>query len=694
VPPDKAVVTLYQAAAETLERQGRDEQAVELLQEGIKKVPPDKAVVALYQAAAGALRRRGKVDEVLALLREGLVSIPERRFGRYRLAESYLYVCLAARRGDRIDDLIASQGRAAIGPAQKALAESLKRQLAGDWVAAAEAAHAGRKKAPTYLQLAIQEAFAWLCAREAEKARHALKEFPREIRSEVASPAAWLKTWIAIERSDTESARRHHATYLDRTVEDTAPPDRTALLALWNSRVPLFTPHPAYYHPTLPPNLTGLPEPVTRPPSLEPLPSEVLQASRPKATPSRPAPFDKAALLAVATEWASRHGGLSTLNRELCCALARVGHPVACLVPEAGPDELREAEAAGVRIIEAPAPPGTEALAGLLRPPRLPEGFEPDIILGHGRITGGAAKTLAEDHLRSAVRIHMIHMAPGAIEPYKQPQGAAARAEERERLELDLAADAAMVVAVGPRLFREAGNLLAARPQAPPLHRLDPGLPPTEERAVPPGLQILVLGRSEDDQLKGLDIAALALAKLPHPDPRPFEADPVLVVRGAPPGKGDELHVHLAKLADVPRDRIRVREYTAEATHIQEDLRRACLLLIPSRTEGFGLVGLEALALGTPTLISARSGLGELLVEKLGETHARNFVVEVKDDTEADATEWARAIEQVLRDPKAAFARTAELQQRLEKELSWTTAAQSLMSALTTTYPQTKSGQL
>ena len=49
----------------------------------------------------------------------------------------------------------------------------------------------------------------------------------------------------------------------------------------------------------------------------------------------------------------------------------------------------------------------------------------------------------------------------------------------------------------------------------------------------------------------------------------------------------------------------------------REDLKRLfCeveLVLMPSRTEGFGLTGLESLSAGLPVLVSKNSGFGEAL---------------------------------------------------------------------------------
>ena len=60
---------------------------------------------------------------------------------------------------------------------------------------------------------------------------------------------------------------------------------------------------------------------------------------------------------------------------------------------------------------------------------------------------------------------------------------------------------------------------------------------------------------------------------------------------------------------------------------------------MPSRTEGFGLPGLEALSAGLPVLVSGNSGLGEALKEvPLGS----QCVVDSED-----SKDWAREIRDV-----------------------------------------------
>lgn len=122
-------------------------------------------------------------------------------------------------------------------------------------------------------------------------------------------------------------------------------------------------------------------------------------------------------ILVLATEWIAKHGGLSTFNRELCKALSVLRHEVVCVIPRLKEGEAQAATSENVRLVGA-RPAGDDSTGGLLR--RLPiDGFTPDVIIGHGRITGQAARVQQQDSYPKAKRIHFVHMAPGEIEWYK-----------------------------------------------------------------------------------------------------------------------------------------------------------------------------------------------------------------------------------------------------------------------------------
>ncbi|MFE7136207.1 glycosyltransferase [Streptomyces sp. NPDC057644] len=392
-----------------------------------------------------------------------------------------------------------------------------------------------------------------------------------------------------------------------------------------------------------------------------------------------------AVVLSVATEWSSAHGGLSTFNRDLCRSLASSGAQVFCVVLDANPADVADARQAGVTLVPAPERPGASEDVRLTSRPSLPPGTVPDLVLGHGRITGPAALKLHEDFYPSARRLHFLHMSPDTIEWYKpgRANDAALRAEERTMIERQLGRSAHRVVAVGPRLHEEFVAEFKTSDGRPPL-RLDPGfdgsrvLDPATPRTPPEGrpLRVLFLGRVDDARLKGVDLAAAACAQA---ETWLHEAGTRrgvrLIVRGAPVTDADRARGEIQLQSASNRLEVVVRVYTAEQERIDDDLDIASLVIMPSRQEGFGLVGLEAITRGIPVLVSSRSGLADLLREALGEERAGPFVVEMSGEDTKDTQTWARAISNRLMSRPAAFREAAELRTELAERIRWDQAA-------------------
>ncbi|GAA4495009.1 hypothetical protein GCM10023191_035070 [Actinoallomurus oryzae] len=380
--------------------------------------------------------------------------------------------------------------------------------------------------------------------------------------------------------------------------------------------------------------------------------------------------------LAIVDEWSPAKGGVSAFNRALTTALVRCGHPTACLVERATPSEFADASARGVTLLTAEELPGGPSLlvpsAGALE-------FGADVVLGHDRFSGPAAWAYAHRYL--GVRLaHIIHTAPVEIERYKSTGEATRRTEEKEAVNLRVAADAYVTAAVGPRLARYAMDLLEDGRGRPRVVQLDPGIEvgTADVRCPPVKPRVLVLGRTGDVVLKGLDLAAHAVNGVGAPGGPPLE----LLVRGAPAAECDALHGELVALSGLARERIDVRPYTTDPAELRRDMARSALCLLPSRVEGFGLVAFEAIAAGTPVLVSAKSGAAELLRATLGRS-AEPMVVDITDDLGTDVARWRMAVGAVMADPAAAFAYAHEMRHRLAGRLSWDATAASLVRAVT-----------
>ncbi|MFF1479770.1 caspase family protein [Streptomyces sp. NPDC058301] len=408
---------------------------------------------------------------------------------------------------------------------------------------------------------------------------------------------------------------------------------------------------------------------------------------------------ERPCVLVVATEWSSGRGGLSTFNRHLCVAMAAAGAQVFCIVLDADASEVTDAKEKGVTLLTHPGAPGAPEYGRLTRRPTLPHGTRPDLVIGHARITGPAAAHLKEDFFPHARRLHFVHMAPDEIEWHKLGDGVdrARQAEERTEIERELGLTAHRVVAVGPALKRRFSNELWGAGVPEPL-RLDPGFDaPTStgqagagggpnvfarRRPPPDGLhKVLFVGRTEDVRLKGVDLAARACGMVHELRSRTAGEPIELFVRGAPPEKADEQQQLIRDWSGCPGLRVVVRPYSSDPRKLESDMLRAGLVVMPSRSEAFGLVGQEAILRGVPVLVSDQSGLAQLLREEL-RSDADPLIVPVTGNFADDAGEWAARIEKCLVGRDEEFERMHTVRSRLAASVTWAAAARLVLAEL------------
>ncbi|OXM47905.1 NTPase [Amycolatopsis alba DSM 44262] len=395
-------------------------------------------------------------------------------------------------------------------------------------------------------------------------------------------------------------------------------------------------------------------------------------------------------VLAVNTEWASGHGGgISTINRELCKALAGKGAEVFCSVPSASDEERNDAAAAGVHLVHPPAALGAPESA-LSRPPVVSSPITPDFVIGHGRKTGEAALWLVEDHYRDAKLLHFLHVVSDRVEVDKRRMDGdpAAQADERSRHEIEIAKKAHLAIGVGPALSNNLRDHLRGS-GGPEVLRLDPGFDVSDDIAETPVLsdtvRVLLMGRlgHQEARIKGVDIAARALGHVLS-QRGANEPEVELVLRGAEKGDSERLIREVKSWAGNDSLRVVPRPYSPDREALRQDLHRANVVIMPSRSEGFGLVGLEAIKLGVPTLISKRSGLGLLLAEEQSELSVdlSNKLIPVTEEEYKDTLRWGDAIAAVLANPKPSFGMARLLREEMAERRTWAMAADMLLKAM------------
>ena len=339
----------------------------------------------------------------------------------------------------------------------------------------------------------------------------------------------------------------------------------------------------------------------------------------------------------VCNEWGSSKGGLPTFNREFAVNLAKEASDrikVHCYVCSSSEEDRLEAKNQGVNLITAqPLPGSNDPMEGLKVPP--PELPTPDVVVGHGRKFGSAAYLIWE---RTKCKwIHFVHVFCEDLGKHKlegsSTPDAIADNEEKNKQELELCEAADAVVAVGVCLQQKYIRRI------PEIEVITPGL--CEKFAVmnhpiarqlAHAFRVFMFGRGsfEDFALKGYDIVGDAAAFLG----RQFE----LTFVGSPQDKQRTIETWFLEKTKIARNQLTIRRY-CNNEEMKKMFCEADVIVMPSRTEGFGLVALEAISAGVPVLVSSESGIAKALEEVEG---GRTVVVD-SDKPEA----WAERIKQL-----------------------------------------------
>ncbi|XP_019628318.1 PREDICTED: uncharacterized protein LOC109472892 [Branchiostoma belcheri] len=390
--------------------------------------------------------------------------------------------------------------------------------------------------------------------------------------------------------------------------------------------------------------------------------------------------------LLINDEYGSSKGGISTVNREVAKLLRKGNVRVFSTVLYPPPEEdIERAKSDGVTLLipyRDPDDSREPCIEWLTydHPTRYPVKALPeqvDIIVGHFPITSQAAKNISARYPR-AKTVLCNHIIPFDTEHFKGDAAAIGAAEKEKKLTKE-AKDVHAVFSVGHRIQNHFSNQY--RVHDPPIsHHLylpqpSESFAETDVRYGPGEKVVLTVGRvTKVERLKGLDVAAKAMGKAIEKIPNAR-----LRVRGIAVEDYAKSKKILEENLDSGKLKPTLLPYGTERDIIQ-DIQQAHLVLMPSRAEPFGLVGLEAIAAGIPVLISDQSGLADLMRElmKDGKVSAdfRHKIVStsVRDsDLDKTAQVWADKIVDILDDAylESEFKKAAQFKKELLESKYW-----------------------
>ena len=370
----------------------------------------------------------------------------------------------------------------------------------------------------------------------------------------------------------------------------------------------------------------------------------------------------------LASEWESSNEGLSTLNRELAIQLAKFPElEITFFLPKCSQQDKKEALEYNVKIAEAKPVPGMEQLNWLCFPPN---DLQIDIIVGHGAELGSPAYAITRN--KKCKWVQVVHSDPEELGMFKNNSNPISKGVEKHRTEVELCEMADHVVGVGAKLSEAFRSYLRGCKKDDNVLEFIPGVfeefvavnqDPSERQQ----RSVLMFGRGdvEDFQLKGFDIAGKAIAELKNTR---------LVFVGAPDGKHEEIANRLIDCG-VPASRLRVREYVQDRESLKRLFQEMDLVVMPSRTEGFGLTGLVAMSAGLPVLVSRNSGFGKALRNA---AFGSSFVIDSEDHAI-----WTLAIQNIWsKDRECRLEEAVALRDSYGRKYDWAKQTKELVDRM------------
>ena len=332
-------------------------------------------------------------------------------------------------------------------------------------------------------------------------------------------------------------------------------------------------------------------------------------------------------------------GGMNVAVRSTALALAAQGHTVEILTRRTDPDGPAAHDLApGVTLRHLDAGPAERRIKGdheayIAEFAQSLQALGPyDVVHSHHWFSGEAALDFARrrgiPHVQS---FHSIAADPSTpLSDGERPESPGRMLGERH---LAQASDAVIAVSAAER------DTVITRLGASPAHVVvvTPGVDadlftPAVAPAAHPGY---IVAAARLEPLKGLDLAIEAIATLPD------GLRPELVIAGGPTTGHDEYPADLCEHARAHGLADGIRFLGPQSREdLAELLRGARMLVVPSHSETYGLVALEAAASGIPVVATASGGLIEAV-----EDGVTGLLVDSRDPAA-----WTDAVRRLLED--------------------------------------------
>ncbi|XP_078583115.1 uncharacterized protein LOC144865902 [Branchiostoma floridae x Branchiostoma japonicum] len=400
---------------------------------------------------------------------------------------------------------------------------------------------------------------------------------------------------------------------------------------------------------------------------------------------------DQSAVLLIQTEYSSSTEESSSLNQHVAEILREhePDIPVLITVLQATEEDKQQAQQDGVELLLPkldPDDPRTDPSLNWLtfdhglKYPHLPSKIS--TIVGHTGVTSRAAVRIKQERYPDAKVILITNDIPEDTEYYKGDEEAMGIGKKENSI-LEDAQEADVVFSLGKKTFDHFENqfrgiLTGKRPQHLKIVLRSSNIFEHAEAEYKDTetMVVLSIGRVKGvEKLKGYDLAVEALS---------IVADRMKVKYRVIVDKNDfETSKAILEHCKSANLQITLLPYGTQKD-ICKEMMQAHLVLMPSRAEPFGLVGLDAIVAGIPVLVSSRSGLADFIHEHVDELHHSIVDMDGRDE-HVTIQHWAESIERMLKHIRTEFKTAARCKQQLLSTKYWEESHLQFIKACTDT---------
>lgn len=373
-------------------------------------------------------------------------------------------------------------------------------------------------------------------------------------------------------------------------------------------------------------------------------------------------------------------GWNTTVNGQLIIELAKNPRvKVSGLVPSSTQEQKEQAKKLNIELVDAKKLIGYSSKELLAFPP---ESLDIDVLIIHsyGRDLGRQAQVVQES--KKCKWLHVLHTISEELEKYMDKEASGPRSTEPDsehQVQLALCQQADIVIAIGPKVADAFRSALRYCGKHKDVIDLTPGIiqelidvRPFHEDGEVFRMCISATYLDKYFKVKGCDIAAKAISLLQDTSYYLIFivtlADDVEALKNCLLSEGLKLH------------QFTVRPFHSNLENWRKLLCEVNLMIMPSRTEGFGTSNLRAISADLPVLVSGNSGLG-MALKKL--PSGKNHIVD-SDDPQV----WAERIAQVrAKDARSQSLEAKQLRREYMERFSWKDQCSDLVDKMIMMFP-------